>query len=194
MAQPGPDVTIIRHGQTTWSASGQHTGRTDLPLTDEGEAQARSLAGCVGPFDTVLCSPLARARRTAELAGLAVTEVTDDLREWDYGDFEGLTTQEIAERVPGWSIWDGPWPGGEDAAAVAARCDRVVAAVRALPPSSSVALVAHGHILRSVAARWLGLEVSGGRLLVLGTATVSVLGWEHDWPALQRWNAPPSPA
>jgi broad specificity phosphatase PhoE len=191
MSQPGPDVTIIRHGETTWSANGQHTGRTDLPLTDAGEAEAKALAGRIGPFDTVFCSPLTRALRTAELAGLEVTEVTDDLREWDYGDFEGLTTPEITARQPGWTIWDGPWPGGEDVEQVADRCDRVVSAVRACGPDERVALVAHGHILRAVTARWLNLDVPVGRHLVLGTGTVSVLGWEHEWPAVRLWNAGP---
>ena len=186
----GPDVTLIRHGETEWSRSGQHTGRTDLPLLPEGERQAEALRPALGAFAAVYCSPMQRARRTAELAGLQVTEITDDLREWDYGEFEGMTTPEIQERQPGWAIWTGPWPGGESAADVAARCDRLIERVRATPDEGPVAFVAHGHILRAMTARWLGFDVADGKRFVLGTATLSILGWEHDWPAVSRWNSP----
>lgn len=190
MPDPGPEVTIIRHGETIWSARGQHTGRTDLELTETGEAQAMALRGVLAehPFEVVASSPLRRARRTAELAGLHPTEILEDLREWDYGDLEGLTTAEVRERYPGWTIWSGPRPGGESAAEVGARTDRVVAWLLGQPTGSRVALVAHGHILRVLAARWLGAEVSTGRMLALDTASVSELGWEHQLPVVRRWN------
>ncbi len=183
-------MTIIRHGETTWSSLGQHTGRTDLELTETGEAQARALqplfAGQV--FDVVAASPLRRAQRTAVLAGVLPTETLDDLREWDYGDLEGQTTGQIRERYPDWSIWTGPWPGGETAADVAERTDRVVAWVMRLPREARIALVAHGHILRVLGARWAGAEVTTGRMLALDTASVSELGWEHGCPVVRRWN------
>ncbi|MDQ2724169.1 MAG: histidine phosphatase family protein [Actinomycetota bacterium] len=190
MPDLGPVVTLIRHGETTWSARGQHTGRTDLELTETGEAQARGLRVLVAehPFDVVATSPLRRALRTAELAGLDVTKILDDLREWDYGDLEGLTTPEIQERYPGWVIWNGPWPGGETAADVGQRADRVVAWLMGLPTDTRVALVAHGHILRVLGARWSGAEVVTGRMLALDTASVSELGWEHQRRVVRRWN------
>ncbi|MGI8753727.1 MAG: histidine phosphatase family protein [Acidimicrobiales bacterium] len=191
MPDPGPVVTLIRHGETTWSARGQHTGRTDLELTETGEAQARALSVLLvaeHPFDVVATSPLRRALRTAELAGLDATKILDDLREWDYGDLEGLTTPEIQERYPGWAIWNGPWPGGETAADVGQRTDRVVAWLMGLPTDTRVALVAHGHILRVLGARWSGAEVDTGRMLALDTASVSELGWEHQRRVVRRWN------
>ena len=197
---------VIRHGETEWSRSGQHTGRTDLPLTPAGEEQARgvgllvrSLAGDE-PFDLVLCSPMIRALRTAELAGLCVDgsgggsgesarsfQVDPDLREWDYGDLEGRVTPEIRAQYPGWSIWDGPWPGGETAAEVAARADRVVGSV-VDSGASRVALVGHGHFSRAFAARWVGAEIGVGRWLELDTASVSELGWSRGQRVLRRWN------
>jgi broad specificity phosphatase PhoE len=185
-----PRALLLRHGETTWSASGQHTGRTDIPLTDKGEAQARALRPrLVGRnFARILCSPMQRARGTAELAGLSGCEVDPDLVEWDYGDFEGRTTEEIRPEYPGWTVWDGPWPGGETIDEVAGRADRVVALVRACPPGSTVALIAHGHILRVLGARWLGLDPGAGRLLALTTGTVSELGWEHETAVIDRWN------
>lgn len=190
MPEPGPVVTIIRHGETTWSASGQHTGRTDLELTETGEAQARGVAALLGdlPFDVVATSPMRRAVRTAELAGLHPTEVLDDLREWDYGDLEGLTTAQVRERYRDWTIWTGPWPGGETATDVGARTDRVVGWLLGQPPETRIALVAHGHILRVLGARWLGADVVTGRMLALDTASVSELGWEHRLPVVRRWN------
>jgi probable phosphoglycerate mutase len=190
MPDSGPAVTLIRHGETTWSANGQHTGRTDLDLTETGEAQARALGPLMGgqPFDVVATSPMRRALRTAELAGLTPTEILDDLGEWDYGDLEGLTTPEIRQQYPGWTIWTGPWPGGETAAAVGERADRVVARLQGLPPGTRVALVAHGHILRVLGARWPGAGVATGRMLALDTASVSELGWEHELPVVRRWN------
>ncbi|MDQ6525636.1 histidine phosphatase family protein [Nocardioides sp. LHD-245] len=180
---------LARHGATEWSVAGRHTSRTDLPLLPEGEEVARGLAGRLGGtvFAEVLTSPLRRARRTAELAGFPDAEVCDDLREWGYGDYEGRTTAEIREQVPGWTVWTHPAPGGEPAAAVAARCDRVVARIRAA--AGPVLVVAHGHVLRALAARWLGLPVADGRLFRLDTATLSELGHERETPVLLRWNS-----
>lgn len=185
-----PRAVLLRHGETLWSATGRHTGRTDVALTERGEAQAEELrerlAG--GHFDLVLCSPLARARRTAELAGMTDLVLEPDLMEWDYGEFEGRTTEEIRRQIPGWTVWDGPLPGGENIDQVAERADRVVARVRLLPTGSTVALVAHGHILRVLAARWIGAAPQTGRSLALGTGTVSELGWEHETAVVDRWN------
>jgi probable phosphoglycerate mutase len=183
---------IVRHGETEWSRSGQHTGRTDLPLTAHGEAQAvalRQMLRDVRP-SLVLCSPRTRALRTAELADLSVDAIDDDLAEWDYGDYEGLTTEQIRERVPGWSLWTHPVPGGETPAQVAVRADRVL--LRALPclDTGAVVFIAHGHISRVIGARWIGLGPLGGQHLALGTAAPSVLGGEHGAPVLERWNLP----
>jgi probable phosphoglycerate mutase len=185
----GPELWVVRHGETEWSRDGRHTSTTDLPLTSDGEEAAILL----GPrlydveFDLVLTSPRQRARRTAELAGFADAEVDDDLVEWAYGDYEGITTEEIRETVPGWTVWTHPSPGGETAAGVAARLDRVVDRLR---DGEGPALVfGHGHALRALAARWLGLEVGAGRLFRLDTATVSVLGYEREHPALLTWNS-----
>ncbi len=190
MPNPGTTLLLVRHGETEWSRDGRHTGRTDLELTTAGERQAKELRPLLErwPSDAVLCSPLQRARRTAELAGLLPYDVDDDLREWDYGDFEGLTSDEIHESLPGWSIWDGPWRGGESAADVAARADRVIRRALGEGPGRRVALVAHGHVLRSLAARWLGEPVRTGRFLGLDTSTVCELGWEHANPVIHRWN------
>ncbi|WGY00614.1 histidine phosphatase family protein [Nocardioides sp. QY071] len=180
---------LARHGATEWSVSGRHTSRTDLPLLPEGEEVARGLAGRLAgtTFAEVLTSPLQRARRTAELAGFPDAEVCEDLLEWGYGDYEGRTTAEIREQVPGWTIWTHPSPGGETASAVAVRCDRVVARIRAA--GGPVLVFAHGHVLRALAARWLGLPVADGRLFRLDTATLSELGHERETPVLQRWNS-----
>jgi broad specificity phosphatase PhoE len=185
-----PLAVLIRHGETTWSASGRHTGRTDIELTPRGELQARALREKLAGrhFDVVLCSPLGRARRTAELAGLDAVEFDPDLVEWDYGDFEGRTTDDIRQELPGWTIWDGPWPGGETIEELAARADRVVARVRTQATGAVVALVGHGHILRVVAARWIDADAQTGRSLALETGTISELGWEHETPVVQRWN------
>lgn len=180
---------LVRHGPTEWSRAGQHTSVTDLPLLPEGETEAAGLAPVLAKqeFALVLASPLLRARRTAELAGFPDAEVTDDLAEWEYGDYEGLTTPEIREQVPGWTVWTHPSPGGETAAEVAARLDRVVERARAADGRSLA--FAHGHSLRVLAARWLGLAPEDGRLFRLDTATVSVLGYERETPVLLRWNA-----
>jgi broad specificity phosphatase PhoE len=187
---PGPDLLIIRHGETTWSMSGRHTSRTDLPLTSRGEAEARALGPRLAErsWSLVLTSPMRRAERTAELAGLPDAVVDADLMEWDYGDYEGLTTAEIRALVPGWSIWSGPWPGGETPIEVAARADRVVARVRSCPPGTTVAAVAHAHLLRVLAARWLEARPEDGARYALSAASVSQLGWEHETAVIQLWN------
>jgi probable phosphoglycerate mutase len=183
------DVWVVRHGETEWSRDGRHTGATDIPLTDEGEAAARELAPRLAgeTFALVLTSPRERARRTAELAGFPDAEIDEDLVEWAYGDYEGITTEEIRETVPNWTVWTHPSPGGETADEVSARLDRVVA--RCLESSGDVLLVGHGHALRALAARWLRLPVVDGRLLKLDTGTVSVLGHERESPAVIHWNA-----
>lgn len=180
---------LVRHGETEWSALGKHTGLTDVPLTEVGRRQAltvgRKLAGHA--FALVLSSPLSRALDTARLAGFADEVVTsDDLVEWDYGEDEGLTTAEIRDDRPGWTVWrDGP-RGGETADQVASRVDRVIARVRAI--DGDVLVFAHGHLLRVLAARWLGESPTEGRLYALSTATASVLGWERDTAVIERWN------
>ena len=182
-------LAVVRHGATAWSQAGRHTGRTDIPLLDEGRRQAETLGRRLGghAFALVLVSPLERARETCEIAGFgAVAQVCDDLREWDYGDYEGRTTPDIRADRPGWSLWDDGAPGGESAADVGRRADRVVAAARAV--DGDVLAFAHSHVLRVVGARWLGLPPDDGRLLVLDPATVSVLGWEREVAVVTRWN------
>ncbi|HXW80661.1 MAG TPA: histidine phosphatase family protein [Acidimicrobiales bacterium] len=188
----GVVVWMARHGQTEWSASGRHTSWTELPLTSAGEQEARALGRVVHPeqFALVLASPRQRALRTAELAGFE-PQIDDDLVEWDYGDFEGLTTDEIQAKYPGWNLWEGPWPGGETAAQVAERTDRVIARALAQPAPARVFLFSHGHLLRVLAARWLRQPPSSGRLLRLVTGTLSVLGWEHGEPVVEHWSVPP---
>jgi broad specificity phosphatase PhoE len=184
-----PDVYVVRHGATEWSVSGQHTGRTDIPLTDDGREQARGVARLlVGrEFAHVFVSPMARARETCEIVGLAEqAEVTDDLCEWDYGDYEGLTSAHIRERAPGWTVWTGEIPSGESIDEVAARADRVIA--RACSFDGDVALFGHGHILRMITARWCELAPVEGRRFVLDTATLNVLGWEHGSRGIHLWN------
>lgn len=184
-----PELWLVRHGATEWSAAGRHTSVTDLPLLPEGEETAVALGARLAgtDFRLVLTSPRKRARHTAELAGFPHAEVSDDLVEWAYGDYEGLTTHEIRESVPRWTIWSHPSPGGETAADVAARLDRIVARARA--GGGRTLAFAHGHSLRVLAARWLGLPAEDGRLLRLDTATVSVLGYERENPVVLRWNA-----
>lgn len=183
------EVVLVRHGATEWSVSGRHTGRTDLPLLDEGRVQADAAGARLEgrAFALVLVSPLERARETCERAGYgAAAEIDPDLLEWDYGTYEGLTTPEIREQVPGWTVWDGAIPGGETIDDVAARTDRVIARCRAT--DGDVALFAHGHVLRILAARWCGLDPRAGRHLPLDTAAVCTLGWERDTPGLRAWN------
>ncbi|MGC5011267.1 histidine phosphatase family protein [Streptosporangium sp. DT93] len=189
-------MTLLRHGETEWSRDGRHTGRTDLPLTAKGEEQARGLAPLVvdRAFDLALVSPALRARDTARLAGLDACETEPDLWEWDYGGYEGITTATIRETRAGWYLWrDGVVPGdadhpGESAAQVGARADRVIA--RATAVDGDVVLVAHGHYLRVLCARWLGLPPEDGRLFRLDTGTYSRLGFEHGEPVVLAWNAP----
>jgi probable phosphoglycerate mutase len=184
-----PDLYVIRHGATEWSLNGRHTGRTDLPLLPEGEEQARTTGTLLAGhrFALVLTSPLQRARRTCELAGLADQAIVDDdLLEWDYGDYEGVTTAEIREHDPDWTVWTGALPGGETIDQVAARADRVIARARAA--DGDVAVFAHGHVLRVLTARWCDLPPVEGRRFVLDTATLSQLGWEHEYPGIRRWN------
>lgn len=182
-------VVLVRHGETEWSLSGRHTGSTDIPLTGEGRRQAEGLGARLREFTfaRVLTSPLGRARETCAAAGLGDrAEVADDLREWDYGDYEGLRTADIRQRRPGWLLWRDGVTGGETVEDVGRRADAVIATVRAV--DGDVALFAHGHILRIVAARWIDLPPAEGRRLALATASVSVLGWERDTPVLERWN------
>ena len=188
-----PELWLLRHGATTWARDGRHTSHTDLPLLPEGEAEARALEPLLArqPFQAVLCSPLQRARRTCELAGLqGQAQIDDDLREWDYGTYEGITTAEIRRDVPDWTVFSHPCPGGDSAEQVQQRCERLIERALSLADGGRVALFAHGHILRSLAGCWLGLGVGGGALLVLSTGTVSVLGLERQQRALLRWNAP----
>jgi broad specificity phosphatase PhoE len=187
---PGPDLWLVRHGETAWSRTGRHTGRSDPPLTDEGEAQGRALRPFLGGRRPalVLSSPLGRALRTAALAGFDAPVTDSDLLEWDYGEYDGLTTTEIRARVPGWTVWTAPCPGGETIDQVAARTDRVVARVRQCPPGSIAIAFGHGHCLRVLAARWLGTDPDAGRWLVLGAAGLSVLGWERETAAILHWD------
>lgn len=185
---PASELWIVRHGPTEWSASGRHTSTTDVPLTEAGEQAARALKDRLADnaFDLVLTSPRRRARHTAELAGFAECEIDEDLAEWGYGDYEGVTTPTIRETVPGWTVWTHPSPGGETAEQVGARLDRVVARARA--HGGRVLVFGHGHASRVLAARWLGQPVEEGRLFRLDTATVSVLGFERESPVVARWN------
>jgi broad specificity phosphatase PhoE len=198
------DLILLRHGQTAWSLSGQHTGRTDIPLTADGEARAAELAPALARRHVVavFTSPAQRAIRTARLAGLENAgygaKQDPDLWEWDYGGYEGVTTAEIQKERPGWSLWrDGVIPGdaehpGETIEQVSARVDRVIARAEPLLPDGDVALVAHGHVLRILTARWLGLPPDDGRLFALDTGTISTLGFEHDEHVITTWNTPPA--
>jgi probable phosphoglycerate mutase len=185
----GDEVWLVRHGETEWSRDGRHTSTTDLSLTDEGLAVAKTLCDRLDheQFALVLTSPRQRARETARLAGHADAVVDADLAEWNYGELEGLTTPQIRETYPSWTIWQGPVPGGESAAQVSDRLDRVVTRCQAV--DGRVLLFGHGHSLRGLAARWLDLPVADGRHLRLDTATVSVLGWERETPVVLRWNS-----
>ena len=188
----GPVIWLVRHGETEWSAAGRHTSWTDVPLTAIGQQEAWALRQFLGPenFGLVQSSPRQRALRTAELAGFK-PEIEDDLVEWDYGDLEGRTTDQIRATYPGWTIWDGPWPGGETPAQVGQRADRVVQRALALPAGTRALLFGHGHLLRVLAARWLRQPPAAGRLFGLVTGTVSVLGWERGDPVVEHWCVPP---
>ena len=186
------ELWLIRHGETEWSRSGAHTGLSDIPLTPAGRANAAAVGVYLAPrpFALVLTSPLGRARETCRLAGYDNALIDPDLREWDYGDYEGRTTPEIQSERPGWSLWRDGVPNGETAAAVAARAERAIA--RALPVEGAVAFFAHGHILRVLAASWLGLPPQDGSLFALGTASLSTLGYERETRVVIRWNLSPS--
>ncbi len=185
------EIVLARHGETEWSRDRRHTGRTDIPLTDNGRRQAGVLGDALAgrSFARVLSSPLSRALETCREAGLGErAELTADLCEWDYGEYEGITTAEIRARRPGWNLWRDGCPGGETAADVGRRADRVIAALDG--PDGDVALFAHGHVLRVLAARWLGLGPEAGALLKLDTGTLSALGYERETRVITRWNAP----
>ncbi len=187
--EPEQHVWLVRHGETEWARLGRHTSRTDVALTENGREQARALGQRLAGarFALVLTSPLSRAAETARLAGFdGVAIVEPDLREWDYGALEGRLTAEIREDYPGWSIWTGPWPEGETAEEVGARADRVLDRIRAA--DGDVLLFSHGHLLRVLAARWLGLPPASGALFALGTATVSILGSDRENAVIESWN------
>ena len=187
MADSPPDLWLARHGDTAWTVSRQHTGRTDIPLNADGEAAARALSTLLGGrrSDLVLTSPLQRARETARLAGFD-PEVDDRLREFDYGEYEGITSAEIHETRPGWDLFADGAPGGETAADVGVRMDEVVARIRAAAPERAL-VFGHGHALRVLAARWLGLPAADGHVFVLGPAGVARLGTEHGRPVVSAW-------
>ena len=194
------DLILLRHGQTEWSLAGKHTGRTDIALTPKGVAGAAALAPVLArrQIAAVFTSPASRATRTAQLAGLHATKQDPDLWEWDYGGYEGMTTEEIRRRRPGWYLWrDGVIGGdaahpGETVQEVGARVDRVLDRASVFLPNGDVVLVAHGHVLRVLTARWLGLPPQDGRLFRLDTGTVSTLGTEHAQPVILTWNVPPA--
>jgi broad specificity phosphatase PhoE len=186
-------ITTVRHGETEWSLSGQHTGKTDLPLTAAGRERATALAPMFASreFALVLCSPLLRARETCSLAGFdeSLVELCDDLEEWDYGAYEGLTTPQIRERDPDWDMWRDGCPDGETPPDVGARADRVIERLRAA--DGDAIAFAHGHILRVLGARWIELPVAGGSRLYLGTGSVSELGYERETAVIRNWNLMP---
>jgi probable phosphoglycerate mutase len=191
MADPARRVVAIRHGETEWSLNGRHTGTTDIPLTDNGRRLATRLRPVLArtPFATVLASPLKRARETCELAGLGDAAVVDaDLVEWNYGSYEGLTPAQIHATAPGWLIFRDGCPGGETPTEIGARVDRVIARVRA--GQGEVALFAHGHVLRVLVARWLGLPPGAGQHFLLDTGTLNILSYYREVPAVKTWNAP----
>jgi broad specificity phosphatase PhoE len=184
-------VWLVRHGETDWARLGRHTGRTDIALTDKGRDQARALGRRLAGhrFGLVLTSPLARAAETAGLAGFGDTAIADpDLMEWDYGDNEGRTTAEIRGDTPNWTIWRGPWPAGESVDQVAVRADRIVTRLRSPDVDGDALVFAHGHLLRVFGARWIGLSAASGGLFELGTATLSIVGWEREAPSIELWN------
>ena len=188
---PSQQIYLIRHGETEWSLSGQHTGITDIPLTENGRKVAKLLQPVLAKetFALVLTSPLERARETCELAGLSDrVEIDRDLMEWNYGEYEGLTPKQIHAQAPGWMLFRDGCPGGESPEQIGARVDRVIARVRAV--EGHVALFAHGHIFRVFAARWLGLPAAAGCHFLLDTATLNVLSYYRGIPAVKRWNAP----
>jgi broad specificity phosphatase PhoE len=189
------EIVLVRHGETEWSRDLRHTGLTDIPLTETGREQAEVLRAPLSEwtFARVYTSPLSRAEETCRLAGLSDRAVvTDALLEWDYGEYEGITTKEIRATRPGWFLWRDGCPGGETAEDVGARVDSLIADLKAA--DGDIALFAHGHLLRVLTARWLGLPPQDGRLFALGTATLSVLGYERETEVIRRWNAPVTPS
>jgi probable phosphoglycerate mutase len=187
---PKKQIWLLRHAATEWSVNGRHTGRSDIPLLPEGEAVARAMRPTVEAHEFALClaSPMQRAQRTAELMGLGDRIAIDpDLKEWDYGDYEGITTDEIRTSVPNWTVWSDPCPHGETGEDVAARARHVID--RAMAAEGDVALFSHGHFLRVLGATWLGLSPADGRFFKLDTGTLSILGFEHEYRVLQTWNA-----
>jgi broad specificity phosphatase PhoE len=188
----GTELWLVRHGETEWSLSGAHTSRTDIPLTDGGRKRAEKLKDYLKgtTFAAVFESPMQRARETCAIAGFGDRAVVENgLMEWDYGVYEGKTTKQIQAEIPGWSVWKDEIVGGETVEHVGERADGVIArALAAAPDGGRVALFAHAHILRILAARWVGLAADGGSLLALGTGSVSVLGWERETRVIQRWN------
>jgi len=185
------EIVLARHGETEWSRDGRHTGRTDVPLTEAGRQEALQLCEALGEwtFARVFSSPLQRAIETCRLAALGdQAETTEDLLEWDYGEYEGITTAQIRESRPDWNLWRDGCPGGETAADVGRRVDRVIAELAEV--DGDVAVFAHGHVLRVMAARWVGLGPESGALYALGTGTLSVLGYERETRVIRRWNAP----
>ena len=186
-------IWLLRHGATEWSKNGRHTGCTDLPLLPEGEDEARRLSPVLTAhrFAAVFSSPLQRAKRTCELAGLgSQLQVMEALREWDYGDYEGITTPEIRQTVSDWTIWSHGCPNGENAEAIEKRCVQAIELALKVPGEGDVALFAHGHVLRSLTGTWLGLGAQGGCLFQLGTGNICILGFEREQRAIARWNAP----
>jgi broad specificity phosphatase PhoE len=195
MSTPAQEVVLVRHGETEWSRAGKHTGHTDIPLTETGRRQAEAVGAALRrrKLALVLTSPLQRAAETCRLAGFGdVAELRDELKEWDYGAYEGRKTVEIREERPDWSLWRDGVPDGEMPADVAARVDRMIVEVRSA--DGDVAIFAHGHVLRVLAARWLGLGPEGGQLFALDPATLSALGYERETPVIRLWNAPLSAA
>jgi probable phosphoglycerate mutase len=192
MSEPDPErqIWLVRHGETEWARSGRHTGRSDIPLTDLGREQAGALARRLAGhrFALVLTSPRSRAAETARLAGFPDAIVESYLGEWDYGEFEGRTTADIRAEIPDWSIWTGPWRKGESVEQVGVRADRIIE--RCLDPQvdGDVLLFAHGHLLRVLAARWIGSPPDAGRRLALGTATIGILGWDRGTRVIETWN------
>lgn len=189
MSERRPELWLVRHGETEWSLAGRHTGRTDLSLTETGRQQASALGQYLAgrPFSSVLCSPLQRARETCRLAGYdEAATITDTLFEWDYGVYEGRTTNDIRNEIPHWIIWTHPVPQGESIEQVGDRAEQAIR--QALAAEGDVVLFAHAHILRVLAACWLGLPPTAGRLFTLGTASLSVLGYERDQRVITLWN------
>jgi broad specificity phosphatase PhoE len=194
-ANPGratePRAWLVRHGETEWAKLGRHTGRTDIALTETGREQAHELGRRLDghAFGLVLTSPLSRAADTARICGYGdIAVADDDLMEWDYGALEGRTTAEIRADIPNWTIWRGPWPNGETAQQVRRRADRITRRIRGAEISGDVLVFAHGHLLRVLAARWLGLPPASGGLFELGTATLSILGSERETSTIELWN------